>query len=92
MSELGRFLSLTVIDCAVPFVHESASNGSGPRIEVLVCAPYGKINVPVVQFELDVSNCVSQIPAYSDTTIMRILGDGRNVEQLTAVVLNSWQK
>lgn len=48
----------------VAFVDKDSSDASGARVEVLVGAPAGEIDVPVVQLHRDISSRVRQVPAY----------------------------
>ena len=47
----------------VPLVHEGAGHRARPAVEVLVRAPGGPVDVPVVQPQRDVARCVGQVPA-----------------------------
>ena len=73
-------------------VHKETSHGSGAGIAVFVRAPGGKVDVPVVQLDLDVAVGVCQVPAYGKTTILRVLGDCRDIEELAGVVLDTRKK
>ena len=61
-------------------VHKSASNGTSTRIHVLVSTPAGKVDVPVVQLQLDISGCVGEIPADENSAGVGVGGDCGNVE------------
>lgn len=92
MAELGRVLALAVVDFAVALVHEEAGHGAGTGIAVLVRAPGGKVDVPVVQLDLDVAVGVCQVPAYRQTAVLRVLGDCGDIEELAGVVLDTRKK
>ena len=54
---LGRF-------CSIPlFVDKQPCDPSRPRVQILVCAPDGKVYVPVVQGQRYVANRVGQVPS-----------------------------
>ena len=46
-----------------PGVHEEAADAARPGVEVLVRAPDGEVDVPVVQRERDVADRVREVPA-----------------------------
>ncbi len=48
---------------AVLFVHKEAGDGARAGVHVLVVAPGGEVDVPVVQFDVDVANGVREVPA-----------------------------
>ena len=61
-------------------VDEGASDGTGPGVDVLVRAPAGKVDVPVVQLELDVAGRVGEVPADDDAALLGVGRDARDVE------------
>jgi hypothetical protein len=71
----------------VPLVHEGAGDGTRPGVEVLVGAPHGEVNVPVVEGELDVAGGVGQVPADGYAVRAGAGGDEGDVEELAGVVL-----
>jgi hypothetical protein len=84
--------SLVLRAIAMLLVHESAGNGASARVHVLVGTPTCKVNIPVVQLQLDVSGCVGEIPADEDSAGVSVGGDCGNVEQLAAVVLDAGEE
>jgi hypothetical protein len=74
---------------AMLLVHESTGDGAGTGVHILVSTPAGKVDVPVVQLQLDVAGCVGEIPADQDSAGVGVGGDCGNVEQLAAVVLDT---
>lgn len=48
------------------FMKEEATDGAGPTVEVFVGTPYCGVDLPVVEFKGDVSDCVGEIPYYED--------------------------
>ena len=46
-----------------PLVDEEPADATGPRVEVLVCAPDRKVDVPIVQRQRDVSYAMRKVPA-----------------------------
>lgn len=57
----------------------------------LVCAPNCKVDVPLVELDLDVAHTMCHVEPNECTDLMRLLRDGHNVEQLTSVVLHERQ-
>lgn len=45
-----------------------------------------------MQLQWYVSDCVREIPAYDDAAGLCVGGDGGDVKELAAVVLNTWEK
>jgi hypothetical protein len=74
---------------AVLFMHESTGDGAGTGVHVLVSTPAGKVNIPVVQLQLDVSGCMGEIPTDQNSARVGVGGNCGNVEQLAAVVLDA---
>lgn len=77
---------------AVLAVHKGTGDGARAGVHVLVGAPAREVNVPVVQLELDVAGGVGEVPADGDAAGVSVGGDGGNVEELTAVVLDARQE
>jgi hypothetical protein len=86
------FQSLVLRAIAVLLVHESTGDGASTGVHVLVSTPAGKVNIPVVQLQLDVSGCVGEIPADENSAGVGVSGDCGNVEQLAAVVLDAGEE
>ena len=76
----------------MPVVYEETADGAGAAVHVLVVAPDGKVDVPVVQAQRDVADSVSQIPAYNDALCLRIGRDACYVKVLACVELDSGQE
>lgn len=92
MAELRRIFAFAVINLTMSLVYEKASHRAGAGVAVLVCAPGGKVHVPVVEFQLDICERMSQVPAHHDFAGLRILGDPWDVKKLSRVVLDAGQK
>lgn len=71
------------------FVNEAAPYGAGAAVHIFIRAPDGKVDVPVVQLEWNVADCVSEIPANGDAFRLRVRRDGIHVEELAGVELNA---
>ena len=54
---------LEALQVEVLLVQVDATNGACSRVKILVRAPGGEVDFPLVQLELDVANGVRQIPA-----------------------------
>lgn len=90
---VGRALRVVdKVNLAVALVDKGSGGGSGPGVDVLVGAPAGKVDVPVVQLELDVARRVGEIPADDDASLLGVGGDARDVEQLARPVLDARQQ
>src|SRR5690606_40375225 len=66
----------------VPLVYEASADRAGAAIQVLVAAPYGKTDVPIVQVQRYVADCVSQIEPDHACMFARRRGDALHVEAL----------
>ncbi len=51
---------------AVLFMNEKAASCSGAGVQVFVAAPNGGIDVPGVQLERHIADCVREVPDYED--------------------------
>jgi len=81
--------SLVLRAVAVFLVHESTGDGASASVHVLVSTPAGKVDIPIVQLQLDISCCVSKIPADEDSARVSVCSDCGNVKQLAAVILDA---
>lgn len=61
-------------------------------IEIFVAAPDGGVDVPVVELERYVTDCVGEIPNYEDAGLVSGGGDGWDVEELAGVELDAWEE
>jgi len=73
-------------------MYEETASCSRSGIQVFVAAPDGCIDVPVVELERYITDCVSEVPDDKDGVKTRECGDGVDVEELTSVVLDSWEE
>lgn len=74
-------------------VHKRARDRAGAGVEVLVRAPHRKVDVPVVQRQLDVADGVREVPPDGGDAAGAGVGrDARDVEQLARVVLDPRQE
>src|SRR5690606_32193086 len=76
----------------VPLVYEASADRAGAAIQVLVAAPYGKIDVPIVQVQRYVADCVSQIEPDDACMFARRRGDALHVEALARQILHARQQ
>lgn len=77
---------------AVLAVHKGTGDGARAGVHVLVGAPAREVNVPVVQLELHVAGGVGEVPADGDAAGVSVGGDGGDVQELAAVVLDTGQE
>lgn len=54
--------------------------------------PGCEVDVPVVELEGDVAGGVGEVPAYGYSEGFSVRGYGRDVEELSSVELDSWEK
>lgn len=73
-------------------MHETATNRARTAIQILVCTPDSKIDVPIVQLHGHISNGVRQIPANSDSFASSVSSDPWHIEELSGVKLNAWEE
>mmetsp|Transcript_10544 Transcript_10544/g.14434 ORF Transcript_10544/g.14434 Transcript_10544/m.14434 type:complete len:241 (+) Transcript_10544:145-867(+) len=73
-------------------VHKAPSNTTWAGVEVLVRAPAGKVNVPVMQLEREIANSMGQIEPNDAPLLVACFGNGCHVKILPSVVLNSRQQ
>ena len=86
------FQRLVLRAIAVLLVHKSARDRAGTGVHILVSTPASEINIPVVQFQLDIAGRVREVPADEDAAGVGVGGDGGDVEELAAVVLDSGEE
>lgn len=77
---------------AVALVHEQSADAARSGVEVFITAPCCGIDVPVVEFERDITYCVGEVPDYEDACCVGCSGDGGDVEELTCVELDSGEE
>ena len=70
-------------------MYEHSSYGSRSGVEIFVAAPHSGVDIPLVEVEWDIPDCVSEIPYYEDACFASCGCDGRDVEELAGVVLYS---
>lgn len=73
----------------VAFVDEEAADRPGARVDVLVVAPGGEVDVPFVEGERDVADRVGEIPPDFYAVVLGVGGDGGHVEVLACVELDA---
>ena len=88
----AQSLSKTIVTCvlfdfAVFFVHKESGDGAGAGIYIFVVAPGSEVDVPVMELHVDVSNCMSQVPANFDAMRMSMGSNCFDVKVLSSVVL-----
>jgi hypothetical protein len=79
-------------DLSMSLVHEETTDNTGSAIHVLVVAPCGEVDVPVVQLQWHITHCVRQIPADRDAVGMTVASYELNIEKLSRVELDSGQQ
>ena len=75
----------------VALVHEAAADGARAGVDVLVVAPHGPVDVPLVQPQHDVADRVREIEADDAALLVRGGRDVGDAEQLARVVLHAAQ-
>src|ERR1035441_5808572 len=77
------------VNIVMTLVNERSSHTSGTRVQIFISTPRGKIHVPVVQIQFNISCCMSQIKTYHCTCIMCSFPDGFHIENLSAVIIHT---
>jgi len=73
-------------------MYEEATSSARSGIQVFVAAPDGGIHAPIVELERNIADCVGEVPDDEDGVTTCKRGDGGDIEELTSVVLNSWEE
>ena len=76
----------------MPLVHEGAGRRAGSSVQVLVRAPGGEVDVPVVQRERQVADRMREIESGNRANAMRGFRKRPDVEPLTSQVLDTRQQ
>ena len=76
----------------MPFVDEKSRYGTWPGVHIFVITPACEIHLPVMQMEINITSCVSEIPSNQDTFRLGVSGNSLDVEVLTSVILYAWEK
>src|ERR1700716_3249810 len=81
------------IDAAsMAFVYETPADGTGTGIEILVAAPHGEIDIPIVQVRQRVADAVSKVQAGRGAGTARRVDHGCQVQGLSGEILNTGQE
>lgn len=78
-----RFGGRASLNLSMSLVHEETTDHTGSTVHVLVVAPCGEVDVPVVQLQWHVTHCVRQIPADRDAVGMTVASYELNIEKLS---------
>src|SRR5262249_42125338 len=73
-------------------MHETTADRSRSRVEILVTTPHGKIDLPVVQTQLDVAGGVGQIKGEYAALPPSCFRQTRNVEILAGQEIHAAQQ
>lgn len=92
MPEFRSILSSAVVYLPVLLVHIDSTHRTGSCIAVLVGAPGGEIDIPLMHLQLDIAVRMGQIPADSQAAFLGVFGDPGHVKQLPRVVLDARQE
>lgn len=68
-------------------MYEAAAYRARTTVEIFVRAPYGEVDIPIMETEWNVASCMGKVPANKDTFTLGTRGDCRYVEELTSVKL-----
>lgn len=79
----------TIRDTAVAFVDEESADTARAAVQVLVAAPRSGVDVPIMELKRHVSDGVGEVPDDEDAVGAGEGGDGWDVEELAAVVLDA---
>lgn len=72
--------------------HETASDRARSAVEVLVRAPDGEVDVPVVQLYRHVADGVCEVPADENAFSLCVGCDALDVEELAGVELDAGEE
>src|SRR5690606_33581903 len=75
----------------VSLMNEAAADRAWPRVEILVAAPHGEIDVPIVQRERNIADRMRQIEAAGAAAAACAFRDRAHVQALTSQVLHARQ-
>ena len=73
----------------MPLVHEAAADRAGPGVQILVRAPHGEIDIPVVQRQRQVADGMRHVEPGKRAGVVRGARDARAVECLAGAVLHA---
>src|SRR5580704_4413827 len=78
------------VDAAgVALMHETAADGTGTGIEILVTAPHGEIDIPLMQVQQRVADAVSEVQADHSPGTARCVDHGCKVQGLSGEILDA---
>ena len=69
---------------SVPLEDEAAADAAGTAVEVLVAAPDGEIDIPVMEVQRHIPRGVGQVETDDDAALMGRTDQSRHVEPLPA--------
>src|SRR6476620_7594882 len=70
-------------------VNERTGDRSGAGIQIFVRTPNSKVDIPVMQMQLEISGGVCEIETPRRSGFVSGLGDRRHVERLTGVIIHT---
>ncbi len=70
-------------------VHEATADGAGSGIEILVTAPNGEIDIPLMQVQQRVADAVSEVQADRRAGTACCADHGCQVQGLSGEILNA---
>ncbi len=76
----------------VPLVHERSRDRAGSGVEILVGTPDREIDIPIVQRQRHVADCVREIDPDHAAVLLRRRRDFLDVEQLTGEKIHAGDK
>lgn len=71
---------------------EYCSNGTRSGVDVLVVAPYSKVDVPVVELQIHIAGGVRTVPADQNTFRVSMFRDSWDVKILSGIELYAWKQ
>jgi hypothetical protein len=69
-------------------VDEKSGNSARARVDVLVIAPDGKVDIPIMEPYIYIPHRVSKVPPNDNPVQMSVSSDGIYIKVLTCIVLN----
>ena len=73
----------------MPLVHEAPADRAGAGVQILVRAPHGEVDIPVVQLQRQIADGMRHVETDNGALGLRGRGDARAIERLAGAVLHA---
>lgn len=68
-------------------MNKNCSSSTWSGVEILIVAPYSKVDIPIVEFQINIASSVRAVPANEYTFRMSVFRDSWNIEILSRIEL-----